>query len=203
MSNDEKWGAGHPDKWNRFGTVKVSNAFYPLIFGEHKHSTSENNQYAIVSEHDDPVPFSGYRHLIDLDFRSTNYLKESYLSGDEIRKGGNCAIISDGVQIYEFFFRDIQYALRKAASILDKLGDIAFNYYDADERKSLVGRKIYYHNQPAIITGLIEDQGCVMIKAEDGTKFKFPYMEDDDDDNEIIKDDILSPHIWWWRGDSY
>jgi hypothetical protein len=71
-----------------------------------------------------------------------------------------------------------------------------------EERDRLVGRKVFYREVPAIITALVVDQGCVMISTEDGKPFPPPVYRDAGDDDEAentIKDEVLSPHIWWHR----
>ena len=51
--------------------------------------------------------------------------KESELSGDQIRKGGSASIIADGVEVYEFFFRDPMWALLRAHHVVGKLQEHA------------------------------------------------------------------------------
>jgi hypothetical protein len=59
--------------------------------------------------------------------------------------------------------------------------------------------------QPELIKSrkvqLMTDQGAIIISTEDGRPFQPTiYAKDDGDDAESsIKDDVLSPHIWWFR----
>src|SRR5262245_54628123 len=111
--SEEKWGYGDPQDKKPWGKAIMGRPGRPrpmdLLWGEHPHSRSNNNIYA--REGDGEIyGFDGHRILIDVTIRSNNYLKSSYYSGDEIRKGGSGAIIADGEQVYEFFFRDPQWA---------------------------------------------------------------------------------------------
>jgi hypothetical protein len=198
----DKWGAGSPEKWSDHGTVMVGKQEFRLIWGEHPHSRSDNNHYVVFNEEREPVGFAGHRILIDVRVSSSNYTKESYYSGDEVRKGGSCEIIADGVVVYEFFHRDPRWALRKADSLIGQLSEHPSCWMSKRDREQLVGRKVFYDRTPAIITSLIADQGCVMLSTEDGKPFPPPVWAKADMDHEreaTIKDDVLSPRIWWFR----
>ena len=197
---DDKWGAGDPSKWSDWGTVRIGKTEYPLIWGEHKHSYSENKMYVLIN--DKPVEFNGHRILVDMQFKSRNYLKESELSGNEYRKGGSCEIIADGDVIYEFFYRDIQWALIKAHGLIGEISEHPSGWINKDEREKLVGRSVYYRGTAAIIERLIVDQGCMILKPEGMDYFPQPPWRDDDYDDEpdiTVKVEVLDPNIWWWR----
>lgn len=206
----EQWGYGNPEDKKPWGTAIMGSAERPcpmhLLWGEHPHSRSDNRLYA--RDANDPeariIEFDGHRILIDVVIRSENYLKSSYYSGDEIRKGGSGVIIADGVQVYEFFFRDPQWALLKAHQIISKLSEHSSGWFIKSEREKLVGRKIYYERTPAVITRLIEDQGCMIIAPDGVPEFPAPIwaLEGDtsgDDDRKAIKVEVDSPSIWWFR----
>jgi len=79
-----------------------------------------------------------------------------------------------------------------------------FNYFDPE---SEVGRKIYYYGQAAIIDRLMLDQGCIMIKKEDGTGFDLRQHKNEDVDDmgdwhgsNVVKTHVLDDkHIVWFR----
>jgi len=197
--SDDQWGAGDRSKWSNHGLVTVGNKRYPLIYGEHPHSRSDNRHYVEMGD-DEPTSFSGHRILIGVNLDSHNYLKESYLSGDDVRKGGTGQILADGDVVFEFFFRDVQWALRHAADLIEKLSDGSADWLIKERREALVGRKIFYRETPAVIESLIVDQGCIIIRTEDGKPFPAPvYNRDEYEGEETIKDEVISPHIWWWR----
>lgn len=177
---------------------------YDLIFGEHPHSRQDNNIYA-RSASGALEPFDGHRLCWRIEVEERNYLKESELSGDEIRKGGSYKLFVDGECIYEGFCRSVAYGMDAAKSMMAKLGEVAGgDWLRARDRVRLVGRQIYYHDVPAVIASLVVDQGCVIIVAADGHKLKAPAWEDDPEDWELdhqdgVKDEVTSPHIWWFR----
>jgi len=195
---EDQWGAGDPSKWSDHGTVFLGNRELKLIYGEHPHSRSDNKHYAILNG--EPMEFDGHRIQIDVHLESRNYLKESYLSGDEIRKGGTGQIIADGVVVFEFFFRDIQSALLRAHRLIGELSEHSSGWLLKREREGLVGRKVFYREHPAVIERLIEDQGCIILKTEDGHPFPKPvWREEDDDPEATAKVEVTDPSIWWFR----
>lgn len=193
------WGAGDKAKWSDHGTVRVGATRYPLIYGEHPHSRQDNQHYALMGN--EPVGFDGHRVLIDVRLKSENYLKESGLSGDEVRKGGSCVISADDEVVFEFFFRDPRGALLQAHHLIGELGEAAGGDWLVKERRDkLVGRKVFYREHPAIVERLIVDQGCLILKTEDGKPFPKPVWRDSDDDMEdSVKVEVTDPHIWWFR----
>lgn len=199
----EQWGHGDLSKAKTFAWTKLGeedHGVVELFIGEHPHSRSDNTIYG-RADSGIVYGFDGHRILIDVQLRSYNYLKESELSGDEIRKGGECAILADREQVYSFFFRDVHWALRKADHLITELSEHPSSLFEKKARDALPGRKIFYRNHPAIIERLILDQGCAIIRSADGSPFPCPaYRDPNDDERETsIKDEILSPHIWWWR----
>lgn len=199
--SDDQWGAGNPEKWSDHGTVMVGDRRYPLIWGEHPHSRSDKNHY-VKMRGDEPVGFSGHRILISVILESSNYLKSSSYSGSEVRSGGSGKIIADGEVVFEFFFRDIHYALRQADHLITELSEHSSGWLIKDQRDSLIGRRIFYREVPAIISGLVLDQGAIMIDTADGQPFPPPVYADgpDDDEREArIKTIVTDPHIWWHR----
>lgn len=200
----DQWGVGDKADSPAFGTSRLGNSEIELIHGEHPHSRSDNSTYARTKD-GTIYDFDGHRTLVDFEIKSNNYLKESGLSGDQIRKEVVGKIIANGQVVYECFSREPDSMLltlhRKYAELIEHSSG-----YMRDPQ-SLIGRKIWYHDQKAEIVRVIPDQGAVIIKT--GTDFKPPRYEDEDEldywddwregDHYEVKDDVLSPHIWWWR----
>jgi hypothetical protein len=206
VTTGSKWGIGDKVDAKAFDTTTVEGRIVELVFGEHPHSRSDNNMYARDPMSGQIHDFDGHRRLIDVRIESSNYLKESSLSGDEVRKSVSGTIFSDGTQVYEFGHRDPAAALLMAHGLVVKLGEHESGWLNADNRMRMPGRKIYYHEIPATIVALIEEQGCVMISTEPGIEPTIrgqdaaDLWEDcRDGDHYTVKDDVLSPHIWWWR----
>ena len=196
--SDDKWGAGDKAKWSDHGEVLMNGKRLPLIYGEHPHSRSDNRHYALMDG--EPMEFDGHRILIGVIIEPENYLKESELSGNEIRKGGTAKILADGEVVFEFFFRDTQWALLHAHHVIGELREHSSGWLLAKERVKLIGRKVFYREHPAVITHLIVDQGCLILGPE-GDKFPRPVYADEDsyEPEREIKIEVNSPHIWWFR----
>ena len=199
----DHWGFGAADRTKSWGTAIIGNAQtgrrVPLLRGEHKHSYSDNSIYADLG-HAEPEAFDGHRILIDVRIAMENYLKESELSGDEVRKGGSCTILADGVPVFEFFTRDTQSALLRAHHLIGELSDHSSGWLSSADRAKLVGRKVFYRNDPASVKSLIEDQGCLILVPDGVERFApEPWREADGDDDGYVKVEVTSRSIWWWR----
>lgn len=194
---NDQWGVGDQDNAKAFDEVLCEGSRVELIFGEHPHSRSDNNIYARFPS-GEIEPFDGHRVCTKVVIQEYNYLKESELSGDEIRKGGSAKIFFDDVQVYEFFHRDTTRALIECHHMIEKLASLPIRL----PKESPKGKKIFYREVPAVIVRHIVDQGAVIIEPDAGCQFPKPVWEDSEwypDEERIIKDDILSPHIWWFR----
>jgi hypothetical protein len=204
---DEQWGVGDQADAKAFDTIAEGE----LIFGQFPHTRRDDSIY-LRRPNGTITPFNGFRNLIDIQIKSSNYNKDSYWSGDEIRKSVEGIILSDGVPVYEVFGREVQYVMKQIERLIDELSEHESRWFDKKSRDALVGRKIWYYNQPAIIKSLIESQGCMMIETLPG--FVPPTRKDDDDDDDDfdyweeewkvdghyeVKEEVLTPHVWWWR----
>jgi hypothetical protein len=86
-----------------------------------------------------------------------------------IRGTGLLTISCNQRQVYEQGFNDISYAMSKAQVLMTEMMEHPFDFCNPD---SMLGKKIWYKNQPAIITGLsCLDHGCILIEKEAGGKF--------------------------------
>ena len=145
--------------------------------------------------------FDGHRIQTDVRIQTYNYMKESELSGSEIRRGGTVTICLNNFQVYEFFFRQPEDALLRARNILFELYEHPVQAWRSDERERWVGKPVFYRDHPCHIKYFIWDQGCVLLETDDGKSFPSPAWDDErwSETSSTLKDDILSPHIWWWR----
>lgn len=203
---NDQWGVGDQADAKAFDTIDEGE----LIFGQFPHSRRDNNIYLRRGE-GDIVAFDGFRRKIDIEIKSDNYLKDSEYSGDEIRKTVTGQVFVDGVQLIEEFGRDPQKMMHRLDRLIDKYSEHESNWFSKKERDNMVGRKIYYYDQPATIIRLVESQGAVIIATEAGFKIGQRHLEEEDDfvgeywdewkvgDHYEVKDSVLSPHIWWWR----
>lgn len=196
----DQWGAGDRANWSNHGLVRVGQRALPLIYGEHPHSRQDNQHY--VEMDGKAIGFDGHRTLIGVEIESSNYLKSSHYSGDEVRKSVGCKILADGVAVFEFGCRDVQYALLRAHALITELSEHSSCWLVAEEREKLIGRKVFYREHPGIITRTITDQGCVIIGTEDGGPFPPPVWReagDEDEGENSVKAEVTDPNIWWFR----
>lgn len=207
MTDEVKWGVGSAHDAKAFDQIELHGRTYDLIFGEHPHSRRDGNVYA-RSPSGDIEAFDGHRLCWRIEVEERNYLKESELSGDEIRKGGSFKLFVDGECIYEGFCRSVEYGMKAAGRMVEELGDVCGgDWLRAKTREKLIGRRVYYHDVPAVITSLIVDQGCVIINAAEGHKLRPPVYEENPKDwlldhEDGVKVEVTSPHIWWYREES-
>lgn len=202
----EDWGVGNKANAKPFGMAKVGNAEVELIHGEHPHSRRDKSVYARFKGGSIEA-FSGHRVLKRIEIEESNYLKTSGLSGNEVRPACVCRIFFDDRQVYEFGGRRADYTLLKAREVITRLEELPVQLW-LDWDKELIGRKVWYREDPAIIARYINDQGAVILRA-DGCQFRPAAWQKNDPEElammeadgemEEIKDDILSPHIWWFR----
>ena len=104
----------------------------------------------------------------------------------------------------QFFFRDVMEALLESRNLIRKIHDHPIQIWDSKERKKLVGRKVFWHDEPAVIDIFLEDQACVVMVPDGIEHFRLSASEigedyPDDESRLRVKDTIYSPHIWWWR----
>lgn len=198
MSTENQWGVGKEKDAKAFATVKVRESEMDLIFGEHPHSRSDSRIYA-RDEHGIIEGFDGYRIRTKVEIEEFNYMKESELSGNEIRKGGSCKIYFDDICCWEFFHRNAQEACLEARQIIRELSEHPSEWSIKSSRAALVGRKVYYRDQPAIIESLITSQGCVILIPEGIAEFRPPLWDKERDDVDSVKCDVLDKSIWWFR----
>lgn len=200
----EKWGFGNSKEKPFDKTFVGENPEHAnpveLLFGEYPHSRSDNNIYARY-ENGRIEGFNGHRLIHEIRLREYNYLKESYLSGNEVRKGGEGKIYINGYCCGKFFFRDVMEALLEARNLIVKIHGHPIQIWKKEERDKLVGRKVWWREEPAIITMFLDD-ACVVMEPDGIEKFKPTAYRDEIDDEEDqfrVKNTIHSPHIWWYR----
>ena len=163
--------------------------------GDKPHSYSDNSVYA-KNPSGSVTAFAGHRIPIKIEIEEYNYLKSSGISGDQIRKGCSVKVFVGGVQILDDFARGYEQGYKKAERYIDDLelfwGWFPFNI------ESMIGKLLYYREQPCRIKSFIVRQGCMILETLDGLPFKKFVSDDEDDEQESdIKVKITSPSVWW------
>lgn len=209
----QMWGHGRgtqnfrTGEWEQkiFETCRVGCETVGLFFGEHPHSTSDNNLYAKFPD-GHVEGFSGHRLLHHITFEDSNYLKTSGLSGNEVRKAGRCNIYINNLLCGTFSYREIEYALRHAQALLDKLHDFPLQLWRQEDRARVQGRKIFYRHHPASIQRVDWEMLECSIQADPAPFPKAAYQQSskedweiDEEDGEWVRDTIFSTEIYWYR----
>jgi len=158
----------------------------------------------------DGVNFDGHFIEWKLEYIPETYLKESNLSGNEYRKGGQAKIFLNGDCVYNEFCRTENMAI----TLLSKgLHELKCHFETSPEdiatwKEEIVGRKIYHAGVPSIIERYCGD-GEIIVKTEDGKPYeiyghkKEEYIEDPKNYDDEWKDKdrirITDSRIYWWR----
>lgn len=215
-----RWGAGSEEfirNARSYATTYLGNFSDPskpprkleLFHGEHPHSRSDNSEYARYPD-GTAEGFSGHRILVDIVIRSGNYLKDSHLSGSEIRRSAYAEIHFNGRLVYTYSGgRNPGRLAARAQDIIDQLQEGIYDLHigEGESFPKLENRKIFYKGVPAIIERYLPDQGAVVVSPEKGHSFRPPpYLDSEEEVEdwrseyaEFDKPDLLSQHIWWFR----
>lgn len=96
------------------------------------------------------------------------------------------------------------YDLIDALRFIRDVGEHPMNLNDIDFDKKVVGRKIWWRDEPAVITGFNWSIGTVSFKPDGIDRFTTPKEFEDDvieyyEDMDSIHTDIWDKHIGWFR----
>ena len=139
------------------------------------------------------------RPCFSFDIKESNYSKEKWGRTD-LSSTVNAKIYLNRFLVYEFVCRDLSYAFARCQVLSTEMTEHSFNFMDID---SEIGRKVFYHQQPAILERF--QAGRVTLRAESEFTFTpdWALQEDDfdpdDDDRRVIATDVFDSHIWWFR----
>jgi len=185
---------------------------FELVMDDLPHSTSDNTIFARFKD-GRVEAFDGHRVRAKIEVEEYNYMKESGLSGNEVREGCEVKLYLDDHLVYGFFHRNAADALLEAKQKLGAIKEVVSRLLiksGEDPAKALAGRKVYYMDTPATIKYYFPEQGAAVFEAEPGHTFPVPaHVKEDaqrdmpemshDEDRTSTKVDILSDRIWWWR----
>lgn len=194
----EQWGVGDRACAPAFGQSVVNGRVVDLIIGQHPHSRRDNSNYARFRGRDSEgtiVGFDGHYVRMGLRIEEFNYLKESWLSGDQVRKGCKATISFNGVDVYSFDGREM---LAVLALVPEKIQALESLPIDITKPKEAEGRKVFYRETPAVVTHIFDD-GRVGLRCESGMFPHPPWGEADDEPDACVVEDLLTPLIWWYR----
>lgn len=193
----DEWGIGNRANDKPYGVAKMGEQTVELISGQHPHSRQDNNTYAKTTD-GTIYGFSGHRLCFKIEIEEDNYLKSSYLSGDEIRKICTGKLWVNGVQVYEAGHRGYEMCYFRIQEFILKMEE-NWGWYPHNLAQ-WEGKTIGYKEQLFKITRFIVGQGCMILSTTTGLPRK-RFMYEDHDEYELentIKVELTSDGITWY-----
>ena len=136
-------------------------------------------------------------------FEPHHYMKTKWGETD-ISYSGSVTITRNGEDFYTLG-GGINYGIDKARVLISELQEHALDFDLIDYDKKMIGRKVWYRSQPAIITRWIKGQACVILEPDGIDSFKTPAefenddMFGDDENKKSIKTEVFNKSIYWFR----
>lgn len=156
----------------------------------------------------DSINFDGHFVEWKFEYVPKTYLKESELSGDEYRKGGNMRIYLNGDCVCEEFCRTEDMALVLVAKHLHELKcHFELLGWDIEGwQKKIVGQKVYHAGVPSIVERYCGD-GEIILRTEDGKDYEIYGHKKEDEKEGDFEDGwhdkdrvhITDKRIYWHR----
>lgn len=134
-----------------------------------------------------------------LKYEPHHYVKNKW-GETECYTTGGAMITRNGVDFY--FCRG---GIDEARYLIGRLQEHPLNLYEYGFAEKMIGRKVWWRSEPAVITSWIDGgQACVILKPDGIKKFRTPpEFADEEGDNYYpdgdVKADIFDRHIWWFR----
>ena len=143
------------------------------------------------------IQFNGEPVCWGINYAPYNHAR--YRHGEfETRTIGNVFITRNGEK-----FCDVRGGIERAKCMINDFSEHPMNLNEIDFDKNVIGRKVWWRSEPAIVTSYISGQACVTLEPDGIPQFTTPaefanegckYYFDSD-----VKADILDEHIWWFR----
>lgn len=153
------------------------------------------------------IPFCGRACDWGIVVEEHNYFRpgNGFHKDSRNEKGLRCYITRNGEKFYPVQFgRDIGDALAMAQVKIIQLQEHPIGLSHKTWKDDLIGRKVWWYDQPGEIVSLSLWGGSILIRP-DGEPFKKPASWGDDDDpiqwdyEDGGSADLLSEHIDWFR----
>lgn len=133
-------------------------------------------------------------------YEPASYLKSKY-GEDEIRDNGLITITRNSKPFCRFN-GDIYYGIDRARTLISEINEHPLEFNTIDFDKKMIGRKVWWRSQPAIIVGW--GDGCVILQPDGISCFETPkeFLKDefyDPDYSHTIRAEFFDKHIWWFR----
>ncbi len=160
--------------------------------------------------HENLTPFLG--HPVDWSIKVEEYnsfrLGNNFTKNDEVREHLRCMIYRNDEPFYRINFgREINTVLLAAQKAILEFQEHPINFTSQNWREEVLNRKVYWNDQPGIITQFSEPAGDFIIEPDgiEGFRPHAHYNTENERQNWIddygngLKTDYLDNSIWWFR----
>ena len=137
-----------------------------------------------------------------IEYRPRNYARCKW---DECESfsGSTIMITRNGKDFCDVCGRGINYGIDKARVMISQFQEHAMDLNSIDFDKKVIGRKVWWRSEPAVVTSYVDGQACVILEPDGIDHFTVPaeFAEEESEyycDGDV-KADILDKHIWWFR----
>lgn len=143
------------------------------------------------------VQFEGEPVCWGINYAPYNYARRRH---DEFEATtiGNVFITRNGEK-----FCDVRGGIERAKCMINDFNEHPINLNEIDFDKKVIGRKVWWRSQPAVVSNYISKQACVILEPDGIKQFTTPAEFADEGCNYYcdgdVKADILDKHIWWFR----
>jgi hypothetical protein len=142
------------------------------------------------------IEFGGEICSWGIKIEANNWIKTKY-DETEMRSNYKVKILRNDKVFYSFGVNDMDYGLCKARKLLFEIEEHGLSFGSRNYVKNIVGRKILWRYEPAIIESYSLDGNLIIIP--DG-KDRFENVSDTYYDNEnYVAEDLFASSIDWFR----
>lgn len=136
--------------------------YYHCIGGRH----GNNDLYSFPRD----VKVPKYRDLTPFDGELTNFgfdiSPKNYLGKYGVESYYYVRITRNFKTFYEFSVNDFGYGVAKAQVLIEEMKELPINIWKIDFDKSMIGRKVTWKGEPAIISYYCDGQACIILDAD-------------------------------------
>lgn len=164
---------------------------------------SENDFWAYPRDekpcYDNLIEFSGEPVIWAIRYEPENYIEFKW--GEKRAQCSGSAIITRNGEDFCSISGDMYYSIDKARTLITEINEGPVDVNAIDYDKKLIGRKVYWRGEPAVVESFVKGQACVIIRPDMDSDFNTPaYYKDIDYFSEsIVKAEIWDKNIWWFR----
>ena len=152
-----------------------------------------------------------YENLIEYDldepvqwgiiFNPSVYVKTKW-GESSTRLASGVTITRNGAPFYTVY-GGLSYGIDKARMLISDIREHPLGFDAIDFDKKMIGRKVWWRSEPAVIRAWISNQACVILEADGISEFTVPAeFADEHPDyyaDGCVKATIFDRYIWWFR----